>query len=246
MKILHTTSMYDPNNVDTRRRMAVARMTWEQAYRQFEGTVSGRHQVIWSARRTSRALGDDRTLPFVKDLIGWAFDADPSGGCAVMLTNADTCIMASGIPLIMSALESVGCYYSLRHELRRFDAPLPDEIARRGVVYAGADLFAFTHDWWVQHCDDYPDMLLGAEAWDGVLKVLIGESGFAPGEPVVYHESHEAYWSQHLLTSPSQVYNRSLAREWIERRRIPDFLCSGVQQILIVRPPSMTKVSPVR
>ncbi|HXE54240.1 MAG TPA: hypothetical protein VN541_14550 [Tepidisphaeraceae bacterium] len=225
MLMVHTTSLYDPGEMETRRRMYVARQTWERAYREFPNIVSG-HQVISRAARTSASIGDDRRLPFVKDLVEFAFGLKTNAPVdAAIMTNTDTCMIPSRIPAAFDSLQSRGCYYSFRYEHGGFIRPLDDAAVGSAPIYSGADLFAFTRAWWERHRDDYPDLLLGAEAWDGVLKVMMNDSGFEPGSPIVYHEAHAAHWSQHLLTSPSQLHNRKLAAEWIERKRIPSFLC---------------------
>jgi hypothetical protein len=71
-------------------------------------------------------------------------------------------------------------------------------------------------------------MILGAEAWDGVLKATMQLGGFVEGLPVVYHEAHAALWMEHLLTNPAQIHNRELAEQWIGKHEVPDFLLRPV------------------
>jgi hypothetical protein len=117
-----------------------------------------------------------------------------------------------------------GCYYSRRLDHRRFDAPLPDAVACRGRPYPGADLFAFTRQWWQGDAAGFPDVLLGAEGWDGVLMEIMRRSGFQETTPAIYHEAHDAYWVRHRHSNPAQQYNRRLIRAWIERNGAADFL----------------------
>src|SRR5579859_1189616 len=235
MLIAHTTSWYEPKDAETARRFRVARSTWELVYRLPDYRIVPGHQRENAAVRTSKDLGDPRSLPFIKDLIAFGFSA-PGGVDAVMLTNADTCIIPSAVPEIIEALNRWGCYFSLRYEHRRFNRPLPDEVARRAPIFGGADLFALTRHWWSGNNEEYPDMLLGAEAWDGVLKALILLRGFTAGRPCAYHEAHRAHWVENMLTDPSQRHKRALAEDWIRRNGVSNFLCDPGDLPVATRP----------
>jgi len=226
MRLVHTTSLYDPFDVETKRRFAVARATWDESYRVMQGRLIPAHQGIEQAPRSSLELGDARRLPYVRDFISFAFDAAQAHGAeAVMITNADTCLIPSLFENLFESLLKHGCYYSHRVDHQRIDAPLSEAEALKGAVFPGADLFAFTRSWWDAEQQEYPDLLFGAEAWDGVLKETMRLRGFIACKPIVYHEMHGQYWAENLLASPAQIHNRKLAHHWIEIHGVAKFLC---------------------
>jgi hypothetical protein len=97
-----------------------------------------------------------------------------------------------------------------------------------------------TPAWWVAHREKMPDMVIGAEGWDMVFKVLAEEwaDGGAPlrtlgldahfwGQSrafldgVCWHIPHHAPWLRHRRTGKDDgagAYNRALAREFFIER----------------------------
>src|SRR5207253_10993900 len=183
MRIIHTTSLYQPSDASTRHRFSVARATWGEAYSLYDGRLIDAHQAIEQAPRSSVELGDVRCLPYVRDLIHYALTAAQGNDAdAVMITNADTCLIPSLIQNVFESLQRCGCYYSHRVDHERSDAPLSEAAALHGALFPGADLFAFTRCWWEAEQREYPDLLFGAEAWDGVLKEMMRLRGFVPSK----------------------------------------------------------------
>jgi hypothetical protein len=105
-------------------------------YRQYSQVFVAGHFPIERAVRTSRDLGDSRSLPFIKDVVSFGFAVGGGGpDDSIMLTNADTCLIPSLMPLVFESLRRRGMYYSLRVDHGRFDTPLADEVAGRGEFY---------------------------------------------------------------------------------------------------------------
>jgi hypothetical protein len=85
-------------------------------------------------------------------------------------------------------------------------------------TYSGTDLFCFTKDWWKQNREIFPDMLLGREGFDWVLRrlMLYEYPNAELTEPVVYHYSHKSQWCQlpYIVNNKGQIHNRNLAKQW--------------------------------
>jgi hypothetical protein len=84
----------------------------------------------------------------------------------------------------------------------------------------GSDLYAFRVGWWRRFGAEMPDMLLGREAWDPILRLLIDETH--PGRnptlyDLIYHEKHASIWENpnNKRTLGSQLHNINLARRWM-------------------------------
>ncbi len=209
--LIHVWSQYGVSGRDLARHL-IARQSWEREY-----TSGGWKAVVVlerSLRRTARtALGDSRKLPFVRDLLDKA-TARALGKGLVVFSNNDV-IFAVGLTDTLRNVEL--CAFASRHEFVRLpQAPTCLEIlcARK---HCGADLFAMTPAWWRAHRRDYPDMLLGAPAWDMVMRRLMQLTGGIELHAALAHEEHLSHWLTHR-SDPSATYNEALAAEWLAER----------------------------
>jgi hypothetical protein len=165
-------------------------------------------------RRTAKsALRDPRALPFLRDLLDMAVRRAGSGDLLVF-TN-DDCVFAPGLTDTLLRVESA-CWSS-RHEFVRLPKPPSclDIITAR--KHPGADLFCLSPRWWQANRRDMPDMLLGVEAVDLVLRKLMLATGGIELHAAVGHEEHASYWLTHRA-DPAAVHNRKLAGAWLAKR----------------------------
>ena len=221
--VFHLLPGFNGANEDTIRRHQLADSTWKPLYD--AGKVYRIPILPNLMKRDARSeLGDSRDLPFIKDLLNYgsiyATDND-----WLVLTNRDICV-DPGALLAATGNESASVFYSHRRDSKRLTrALLPAEIVRLNP-YPGADLFAMRKSWWLSNRSMFPDMVLGAEAWDLCLWTLMNSSlpaGRTAEIPcMIYHEWHESVWEQaaNRKTVPSQVHNRRLAREFLAARHL--------------------------
>jgi hypothetical protein len=165
----------------------------------------------------------DRWLCYLKDVVDIGLQNNP---CDLeVLTNADVCFA----PCLDDQLDTgwaVGerLFHAHRREYPRIDKPLTDDEVCRGELYPGVDLFAFTPDWWKENRDQMPDMVLGGEAWDLVLRELQRRTSTKPGHfvrhftGIIYHERHSSIWCrpEHIKTLPCQHHNVPLAAAFVK------------------------------
>lgn len=211
MAIVHCWSQYEPADRDTRRRHAVAQASWrDQPWRDLP---------IADASLPRLFTCGTKRLPYVKDLLDRACVA-LSDTDIVVFTNADIGVAPDCAIRIVAALQLNDATYAFRNDFAYVIAePLSSERIRDGVQYAGSDLFAFRAGWWRSYRKLYPDALLGAEAWDACLRVLIEATNDAKPlslPHLIYHERHGGvqYWEHpaNRYTLASQRHNLKLAR----------------------------------
>ncbi len=135
----------------------------------------------------------------------------------LVLTNDDVLFAPGLTDSVEQNVPQAKCAWASRHEFVRLpQAPTCLEIlcARK---HCGADLFAMTPAWWRAHRRDYPDMLLGAPAWDMVMRRLMQLTGGVELHAALAHEEHLSHWLTHR-NDPSATYNEALAAEWLAER----------------------------
>lgn len=195
---------------ETRRRNDFAQATWN-----YPAFVTG-HPVS-RLERDSSHIGDARGLSFIKDIID-SVKAAPSD--VIVFTNTDTCLrkgfwweaMASDVPL-----------HGHRYDFDKLTRPLDATEIPTGKWYPGSDVFVFTKGWWDSVKADFPDMLVGAESWDKIMRSMIihygGEETFA----ACYHEKHAAHWSHRDMrrNDAANRHNRVLAKQWLQAHALP-------------------------
>jgi len=215
--MVHVYSDYEEMSPDTARRVNFARNTWYSQYRK------GR----WTAFPVKngdlpRVFEDQgRKLPYVRDLL----DAGADSGEVLVLTNTDTCFAESATLRIADQLRHTKACYSFRRDFKQLTKPLADADVARGQYYPGSDLFVMKTEWWKANRERMPDMVIGTEAWDLVLRTLIDEThagAVCRFDDVIYHERHASVWEapQNRGALPSQTHNLNLARAFLKQRGI--------------------------
>jgi hypothetical protein len=218
-QIVHVTSDYQRTEPSDKRHQKAAQSWTEVDAAQLRLPNS---QLKRTSKKTIR---DDRDLPFIKDMVDAAVDRLSVAGDdrdIVLLTNDDTIFVPALDRVIRDSVARAGAVYAGRMDFKDAILGASQWEILRGHFYPGADLFAFTVRWWRQHRDEYPDMILGAEAWDWIMRELIMLHHGAEIHGAIYHEIHDAHWNRgHNVRCPANVHNRTLARAWLNERGIP-------------------------
>lgn len=220
-KIFHVYSEFQAKG-ETGRRNAFASSTWNNEYQNGNWVALPTHDS--ELFRSSKNVGDHRGVPFIKDLVNKAADLALDEDL-IVLTNRDTCFSSGLTEAILStmlAYPGLSAHrYDFHHPLYQLYTP---NQAILGNWYCGCDLFCFTRKFWLDHRDEYPDMFLGTEAWDWIMRELIKKYGGVDIHyGLIYHEFHPAYWYQPSVknSNPAQKHNVSFARKFLMQNRLP-------------------------
>jgi hypothetical protein len=133
----------------------------------------------------------------------------------LVIANADIGVCPGITGEILDACLTFGSCYAQRWDFKRVDRVLTNEKeAVFGKKYCGADLFAMTKKWWAKRRKLFPDMLLGREAWDMIMRDLIKTTGGTELHSAIYHEQHDSHWLKERGCSGNE-HNKRLASEWL-------------------------------
>lgn len=208
--IYHVHSDYTPQNPETIRRMRLARQTW-----------SMQPWVDLPISEKSGRLFRDRAgaVPYIKDILNAAASGKQNQDI-IVFTNSDICVSPDCCFKIAAAFQSINAGYCFRRDFGRLDAPLPATAIKKGCHYVGSDLYAFRAGWWRRYGPEFPDMLLGRECWDAVLRLLIDDTHPKQNPTLcdlIYHEKHASTWEKpnNKRILASQLHNVNLARQWM-------------------------------
>jgi len=166
--------------------------------------------------------GERFPLPFVRDLINEGFkDAKPND--IVILINSDIVVVPGVQGLIEDRCREFGCCFAHRWDFSKITrVPVNEEEIKQGRWYAGSDLFAFTKTWWEARSAHFPDMLVGREGWDMVMRNLMKRSVDPANRSqielhkAIVHERHASLWEAQKNLG-GNAYNRALAHAWLQR-----------------------------
>lgn len=151
--------------------------------------------------RTSKAMGDTRAMPYLRDMILHALTATQSS--IIALINNDIILLDGIDQAVRESCDKYGCYWSYR---------LFDDS---GNTDDGADFFAFTRCWWDLHQHYFPDFLLGYWGWDDVLVRMMRWSGCREQRRLTFHRPHPTTQSPTRLHAPGHHYNMQLFDKWL-------------------------------
>jgi len=220
--MFHVYTSYAPSDPETARRHRVAQMTWpRQPWVDFPIKDTDLPRM-WQER--------GKTFPYVKDLFDFACHDRPNSDILVF-TNSDIMVRGDACARVAEALQIADACFSFRRDFHhRVETPIPDKDFEKGMDYPGHDLFAFRCGWWRDYREEMPDMIIGFEAWDAVLDVLIRETNphGVPLKDIICHERHGSYWENpvHRYKLKSQQHNLGLARVFMVERGIdPRHFC---------------------
>ena len=216
MGLLHIWSQYEVKNAETQRRMALAQQSWREM----------RWRDVPVPDSTLPRLFTEGTLrmPFIRDLFDTGIrGADPND--IAVFTNADIGMAPHSDIAIALAMQVNDAGYGNRRDFGHKLLGLPSEQdIRNAAPYCGTDLFFFRVAWWQLYRTEFPDMLIGREAWDACMRVLIEASN--PHKPLsldclCWHERHGGtnYWENPKLrySLPGQIHNLSLAKRFVRK-----------------------------
>jgi hypothetical protein len=167
-------------------------------------------------QRTAKStLRDPRRLPFLRDLLDAAMrHATPAD--LVCFSNDDV-VFALGLTDTLLHVEH--CAWASRHEFIRLPVQPTCIDIIGGRKHCGADLFCLSPAWWRTHRAEMPDMIIGCEAWDLVLRKLMAACNGTELHAAIAHEEHGATW-QGRRNDPSALHNRRLAADWLGKRNL--------------------------
>jgi hypothetical protein len=187
-----TFSEFTPTDPDTQRRNDAARLTWPSL---------GARLMPYFGNRTSKQIGDPRSMPYVRDMLDAAF-SNGTDRIAV-ITNNDILFDNRLHESIERGCNDCGCWWAYR--LASPQNPATDH---------GADLFAMTRQWWFEHRHLYPDFLIGFAWWDDIMVRMMRWSGCLGLEPLYYHEPHPPAMTTRGHTA-GMKHNEQLALPWL-------------------------------
>lgn len=221
-RLIHVYSEY-PVTGETERRHQHATKTWRHQYGL--GNMLPFPVYDGDLPRSARDIGAPAPIPYIRDLIDYGASAALPGD-RVVLTNRDTCLV-KGATDRLAAIRSSAVYGPRRD----YFSPIPEDQdvlddLSGGTAHPGADLVSVEPLWWWRWREWIPDLVLGFEAWDLMIREAFME--IEPDEfevrDLVYHEYHEANWCQPGVrkTHPVQVYALRRARNHYSARGMPD------------------------
>lgn len=228
-QIVHVYSSYAHRDRDAKARFEAAKRTWEDSlYR--HGVLA---VPVTKTKRDSREIGDDRAVPFLKEILLAGMDACESDESLVIFTNDDTLLEKGVLEAVANHCGNYGACCSFRYQKdstgRKYKKAFKD---------GGRDLFAFKKKWLKNHLRNFPDYYLGATDWDYFLPAYMRHilkepmiEGTLSEEcdkveiPMGYvsHEWHDAFWcrSENMYSNPTQLHNIGLTRKYFEIFRWP-------------------------
>jgi hypothetical protein len=185
--------------------------------RKFENEMAGK-LWIFDYYKTE---GSD--IPYVKQMIDQIANT-LSFDSIIMICNADICFVPGITGWILDAVRQYGAAYFHRHDFKRLGRPyierpfISESQVKDGKWYPGSDAFVFRKSWWEKHRSIFPDMLFAREAWDMIMRNMIKRSGGTEIFNAIYHEKHPSFWeSKENRNCQENVYNRQLAKEWLDK-----------------------------
>ena len=212
-RIIHTITLPDFElDSDRGRQIDTALVSWVNEYANGD----------WR-RHVYGADENEFGVPFVKDVINQAIKMRGfTRSDIVAYTNADVCCTPGITGKILHHCRKNGAAFTHRYDFVAIAQPfISDSMLRNGKFYPGSDAFFFTVDWWREHEAEFPNMLVGREKVDEVLRQLIKLHGGQEIPKCIYHQVHANNWFQRPNDS-GNIHNLKLAKEWRERTGLPE------------------------
>lgn len=210
-KVIHCFNTWPGMDGETVRRHEIAKLTWRN---QDWTDVEIKEQDL--SRKWKEGA---RAFPYIKDI----FDAAATGASdddIIVFTNSDICLRSDFVEQIRTRLIVQDACYANRRDFQKLVSPLEDLMIGLGPEYCGTDVFAFKTGWWRRVRNDFPDMLIGIEAWDPCLRVLMCQTN--PGKQLAmqcmaYHEKHGGtnHWESNRYKWTAQKYALNTAYKWL-------------------------------
>lgn len=221
--IIHCWSKMEFASEDTRRRMRVAQESWRAEYAASGGKWIEAPLHDRSLMRDARgSVGDPHPMPFIRDIVDHGAARASSDTDILVVTNADVGWPTGITGAIYDAIRMHGSAWTHRwdKENATLDTPLVHEWDVADLRwYCGSDLFAFTVGWWRTIGRDFPDMILGREAWDYVFRMLVRRHHGQEIHRCLFHERHTSFWETagNRESLPGNRHNMALARAFMQQ-----------------------------
>lgn len=213
-RFIHVWSDYYRNDLGAQKRHAMAKRTWE---REMIGWLDLRLVDAAFNRNAHTDFEDRKSAPYVTDMIELAMkQAQPQD--IVVLTNDDTCVSPGLTLTLKNVIAEFGACWGARREHRLVNRVMTQSEIMRGRKHVGADIFAFTKNWWATHGHTMPDMLMAFENWDYVLRTVIEDGGGREVEGLCYHEIHTGDWTRRREV-PAAKHNQAMGAQFFEARK---------------------------
>lgn len=227
-RIIHVVQRWRPNDPEIDLRIHEATLSWISLY--MTGEVLPCH--VWHPfKRDATTIGDERQLPFLKDVLADGLQLCHMKDDIVLLTNDDSVLHPDLANELFTRLEKQPCVCTGRITF----TDKPDFVNRKFLSRSedfGRDAFAFKSDWLKKNIDKFPDLILGEAHFDllitciirrfsGIELTLDGRKDVAQKceLPIgwVQHRKHEKRWYSGVevhLKTPAQNHNHKLSAEW--------------------------------
>lgn len=208
-RLIHVWSRYPIKKTDAQRRHHMAKLTWDK---EMQGWIDLPLEERDFVRTSLTDFGDYKCAPYVTDMIDKACER-VSPWDIVVITNDDTCVCQGMTPLLRRIVSECGACWSSRREHPKLTRPLTNGELMKGRKHVGADIFAFTKEWWLNHGHLMPDMFMAFENWDYVLRTIVNSHGGREVEGLCYHEMHQGDWLKNRACAAAK-HNQQMGGEF--------------------------------
>lgn len=231
-RIIHVVQRWRPNDPAIDRRIHEAGLSWINLY--MTGEVLPCH--VWHPfKRDATSLGDERQLPFLKDVLNDGLQLCHKPEDIVLLTNDDNVLHPDMANELFTRLEKQPCLCAGRLNF----TDKPDFVNRTFPTKSndiGRDAFAFRSDWLKKNIEKFPDLILGAAHFDlllgcivrkanGLTLTLKGRMDVAEQCELpfgwVQHRVHKNRWiSDPPMATPANAHNHKVSAGWYQRNGV--------------------------
>lgn len=239
VRFVHCVERHVSRDPESESRVNKAFMSWVQLYQ--TGRMIPCH--VWDYPRDSRQVGDERRLPFIKDILAEGLTKAALND-VIVWTNDDSILHPGILPALSALLRTVDACGSMRLNFEKGCVPALDtkvsDVVARGRPDLGRDLFAFRKSWLVMNWPLIPDVFLGELEFDLVITALIRKQlGITSNrlnilEPCdacelprgyVLHEKHAPAWIRpENSESPAKLHNHKLAVRFYSQHQLPTMI----------------------
>lgn len=214
-RFIHVWSDYYRRDAGVIRRHMMAKKTWTQ---EMKGWIDLALKDKDFDRDSRTDYDDFRCAPYVTDMIEKAA-AVARAWDIIVITNDDTCVCPHLEKILRDVVPQFGACWSARREHSRINHLFSTTELMRGRKHVGADLFAFTKEWWEEYGHNMPDMFMAFENWDYVFRTVINSFGGREVEGLCYHEMHKGEWTKNRECAAAK-HNQHMGGKFFEANRV--------------------------
>ncbi len=214
MRLTHVFPHWYFDDDEARRNMTVA-ASWDKMHEEggwtcmpcdYRGTGS------IDGIRNSADLGDPKPVPYIKDIIQWAFDRDPQAS-AVVFTNTDVGFVPGTTEKMMRLLRTKSAFFAYRLDHDKAGPMTYHMNVRDGQWNGGVDCFGLNRGFWNTHKDQLGDGIVGRTMWDLLWRDQLKSLGAGELVGCMWHEKHPSFWSKNP-GNPGNLHNIALYDAW--------------------------------